>query len=294
MLNNSSESLEKLTHLRWVALNFPAGWTHWYLAQIPENFPTLQKYPCGLSWCCPVGCNCSALSDRVPNLELETEMWAYCRIWRKVGGRFYLWWPDTELNLMAIKSCSRQTWEWEFSQRLSPHSKGVLTRTCVLALFSLAGLVPESQTCFYIYQNFWSPLGTAILCQWNHVLLIPLSLLHCQLPALPADTLLRPAVERVASRPHLPLGSSRDQRLSPLLLFHYCPSDRPFQYCCHSSSPLVFFIFIWDYLLPATSSLLCRNNIFSFLSSSPYSSFLCCFSDSTSKLQGSYPLQPVL
>lgn len=96
VLNISSEGLEKLTHLRWAALNFPAGWTHWYLAQIPANFPTLQKYPCGLSWCRLVGCDCSALPDRVHNLELEAEMWAYCRIWRKVEGRFYLWWPDTE------------------------------------------------------------------------------------------------------------------------------------------------------------------------------------------------------
>lgn len=34
-------------------------------------------------------------------------------------------------------------------------------------------------------------MGTAILCQWNHVLLISLLVLYCQLPALPADTPLQ-------------------------------------------------------------------------------------------------------
>lgn len=173
VLNTSSEGLEKLTHLRWVAVNFPAGWTHWYLAQIPENFPTLQIYPCGLSWCRLAGCDCSALPDRVHDLQLETETWALLQNLEKSWGMLLslVAWHWT--CLMAIRSFSRQAWEWEFSQRPGPHLKGVLTRTCVLALFSLAGLVPESQTCFYIYQNFWSPLGTATLCQWNHVLLIP-------------------------------------------------------------------------------------------------------------------------
>lgn len=78
-----------------------------------------------------------------------------------------------------------------------------------------------------------------MLFQWNHMLLIPLSVLYCQLPALPADTLLRPAVEKMASQPHLPVGSRSDQCSSPLLLSHQHPSDWPLQYfSCYSSSSL--------------------------------------------------------
>ena len=172
------------------------------------------------------------------------------------------WWTC----LMAIRSCSRQTWECAFLQRLGPHWKWVLTWTCVLTLFSLAGLVPESQTCFYIYQNFWSPLGTAILCQWSHVLLVPLTVLYCQLLALPADTLLRPAVERMGSHPHPPAGSPA------LITSPAFSSDCPLQYFYYSSSSLFLPIFIWNHL-PVSSSLLCWNDIFSFLSSSLYLQF---------------------
>lgn len=155
--------------------------------------------------------------------------------------------------LMAIRSYSRQTWEWEFSQRLGPHLKGVLTRTCTGSLLTCWPCAWEPDLLLYIYQNFWSPLGTAILCQWIHVLLIALSVLYCQLPALPADTLLRPAVERVASCPHLPLGSPRDQSSSLLLLFHYCPSDRPFQYW---KLLQLTFIFVHFYLGSSSCQLL--------------------------------------
>lgn len=58
--------------------------------------------------------------------------------------------------LMAIRSFSRQTWEWEFSQRLGPHLKGVLTRTCTGSLLTCWPCAWEPDLLLYIYQNLKS------------------------------------------------------------------------------------------------------------------------------------------
>lgn len=196
--------------------------------------------------------------------------------------------------LMAIRSYSRQTWEWEFSQRLGPHLKGVLTRTCTGSLLTCWPCAWEPDLLLYIYQNFWSPLGTAILasesmccsspCQCCIASSQPCQLTHCWgqqwrgWPAVPTCLLGHPG--------------TRARHLS--CFFITVLQTGPSSTGSYSSSPLFLSIFIWDHLLPASSSLLCWNNVFSFLSSSLYSNFVHCFSDSTSKLQVPNPLQPVL
>lgn len=75
----------------------------------------------------------------------------------------------------------------------------------------------------------------------------------------------------MASHPHLPVGSPRDQSSSPLQLSYHCPSDWPLQYFSCNSSLVSISVLSSLYLYlgssPVSSSLLCWNDLFSFLSS---------------------------
>lgn len=110
-------------------------------------------------------------------------------------------------------------------------------------------------------------MGTVVLCQWDHVLLISLSVLYCQLPALPADTPLQwwPVILSCL----LGHPGTRAHHLSSFLttVLQTDPSTTP---VTPALSLFLFFphsVFIWDLFLPVTSSLLCWNDLFSFLSS---------------------------
>lgn len=138
-------------------------------------------------------------------------------------------------------------------------------------------------------------MGTVVLCQWDHVLLISLSVLYCQLPALPADTPLQrwPVILSCL----LGHPGTRAHHLSSFLttVLQTDPSTTP---VTPALSLFLFFphsVFIWDLFLPVTSSLLCWNDLFSFLSSLFFLEiFFCYCSDSPSNLQVPMnPLQPV-
>lgn len=138
-------------------------------------------------------------------------------------------------------------------------------------------------------------MGTVALCQWNHVLLISLSVLYCQLPALPADTPLRwwPVIPTcLLGHPgtrahHLSSFLTTVLQTDPSSISPVTPALSVFLSFPHS-------IFIWDLLLSAPR---CFVEMIYFLSSPPFFFFFnifCCCSDSPSSLQVPMnPLQPV-
>lgn len=118
-------------------------------------------------------------------------------------------------------------------------------------------------------------MGTVALCQWNHVLLISLSVLYCQLLALPADTPLRwwPVIPTcLLGHPgtrahHLSSFLTTVLQTDPSSISPVTPALSVFLSFPHS-------IFIWDLLLSAPR---CFVEMIYFLSSPPFFFFLIFF-----------------
>lgn len=220
-------------------------------------------------------------------------MWAYCRIWRKYEGQFYLWRPHSELAWWQSGVALCRPESVSFHRGWVPLEGSTNMDMCTDSFLTCWPCAWEPDLLLYISKLLKS-----------HGNSYPLPVKPCAahllvsaiLPASSPASWHTTAV--MASCPHLPFGSPMGQCSSPLWLSYYCPSDWPFQFFSCNSSLSLFLPFghsahfYWDFLLVG-STLLCWNDVFSFLSPFIWS-LHCCFSDFLPNLQDSMNLlQPV-
>lgn len=168
-------------------------------------------------------------------------MWAYCRIWRKDEGQFYLWRPHSELAWWQSGVALCRPESVSFHRGWVPLEGSTNMDMCTDSFLTCWPCAWEPDLLLYISKLLKS-----------HGNSYPLPVKPCAahllvsaiLPASSPASWHATAV--MASCPHLPFGSPTGQCSSPLWLSYYCPSDWPFQFfSCNSS--LSLFLPFWSF-----------------------------------------------
>lgn len=196
-------------------------------------------------------------------------MWAYCRIWRKDEGQFYLWCPHSELAWWQSGAALCRPESMSFHRGWVPLEGSTNMDMCTDSFLTCWPCAWEPDLLLYISKPLKSHGNSYPLPVKPRAAHLPVNAI---LPAPSPASWHTTAV--TGGCPHLPFGSPMGQCSSPLWLSYYCPSDWPFQFfsCNPNLSLFLSFAhsahFYWDFLLLVGSSLLCWNDVFSFLSSS--------------------------